>query len=282
MKFSFIALFVLSLVGMSLAASAKPVPVLAKFNSSKPFSGDRLFFVLDSLGGDGNWMEWDAKGIQDPSVAKALSSLEAKPEMVWVLSERKKPLLAALVAKGAGEVLVFYELSALDAKPEPLKLNEVMDPNVVFRDYRQVSASEFVHRDKDNLRVMVAEQRIRFAYVNPDKEPLKFDANFSTKTMVEKKALVREYMDFLKYEFSLMLRAFVQSTHGIFNWQPWHWYMAEWNSKGFIKADELEAVLSAGKAPAYFSVFRTKTVGGEMVEFRANGNGFAELVITKP
>ena len=33
----------------------------------------------------------------------------------------------------------------------------------------------------------------------------------------------REYMDFLKYEYSLMLRAFVQSTHGIFNWQPWHW-----------------------------------------------------------
>ena len=129
---------------------------------------------------------------------------------------------------------------------------------------------------------MATEQRIRFAYVNPDKEPLKFDANFSTKTIVEKKALVREYMDFLKYEYSLMLRAFVQSTHGIFNWQPWHWYMPEWYSKSFIKDDELEAILAAGKSPGFFTVFKAKTVGGELVVFRANGNGFAELVITTP
>ena len=282
MKLRFLALFLLFFVSACFAASAKAVPVLAKFDSPKPFSGERLFFMLDSLGGGANWMEWDAEGISDPSVANAISSLGTKPEMVWILSERKKPLFAALIAQGAGETLVFYELSALDAKPEPLKLNEVMDPNVVFRDYRQVSQNEFVHRDKDNLRVMVSEQRIRFAYVNPDKEPLKFDANFSTKTMVEKKALVREYMDFLKYEYSLMLRAFVQSTHGIFNWQPWHWYMPEWNSKYLIKNEELEAILATGRAPAYFSVFKAKTAAGEWVEFRANGNGFAEMVISKP
>ena len=282
MKFRFFALSLLLLASACFAASAKPVPVLAKFSSPKPFSGERLFFVLDSLGEGGNWMEWDPKGIKDPSVANAISSLGAKPEMVWILSERKMPLFAALVAQGAGELLVFCELSALDAKAEPLKLNEVMDPNVVFRDYRQVSPNEFVHRDKENLRVMATEQRIRFAYVNPDKEPLKFDANFSTKTIVEKKALVREYMDFLKYEYSLMLRAFVQSTHGIFNWQPWHWYMPEWYSKSFIKDDELEAILAAGKSPGFFTVFKAKTVGGELVVFRANGNGFAELVITTP
>lgn len=282
MKFRFLALFLLAFVGACFAASAKPVPVLAKFSSPKPFSGERLFFVLDSLGGGGNWMEWEAKGVNDPSVADAISSLGTKPEMVWVLSERKKPLFAALVAQGAGEMLVFCEIPALDAKPEPLKLNEVMDPNVVFRDYRQVSPNEFVHRDQDNLRVMVSEQRIRFAYVNPDKEPLKFDADFSTKTIVEKKALVREYMDFLKYEYSLMLRAFVQSTHGVFNWQPWHWYMASWNSKYLIKNEELEAILATGRAPAYFSVFKAKTAAGEWVEFRANGNGFAEMVISKP
>ena len=257
MKFRFLALFLLAFVGACFAASAKPVPVLAKFSSPKPFSGERLFFVLDSLGGGGNWMEWEAKGVNDPSVADAISSLGAKPEMVWVLSERKKPLFAALVAQGAGEMLVFCEIPALDAKPEPLKLNEVMDPNVVFRDYRQVSPNEFVHRDQDNLRVMVSEQRIRFAYVNPDKEPLKFD-------------------------YSLMRRAFVQSTHGVFNWQPWHWYMASWNSKYLIKNEELEAILATGRAPAYFSVFKAKTAAGEWVEFRANGNGFAEMVISKP
>lgn len=277
-------LFSVLLLCLSVACFAAPVksaPVYAKVSSPKAFSGDRLFFVLDSLGAGGNWMEWDANGIQDPSVTNALESVGGKPEMVWVVSERKKPLMAVLVKQGAGESLVFYELPGLDAKPVALKLNEVMDPGVVFRDYKQISATEFVHRDKDNLRVMVSETRIRFAYVNPDKEPLKFDPEFSKKTFVEKHQLVREYMDFLKYEYSLMLRAFVQSTHGIFNWQPWHWYMPEWNSKSFIQEKELEAVLSSGVAPQFFTIFKTKTAGGEIVEFRANGNGFAELVISK-
>ena len=86
MKFRFFALSLLLLVSACFAASAKPVPVLAKFSSPKPFSGERLFFVLDSLGEGGNWMEWDPKGIKDPSVANAISSLGAKPEMVWILS----------------------------------------------------------------------------------------------------------------------------------------------------------------------------------------------------
>lgn len=281
MKLRLFSIVLLSLAAACLAVPVKSTPVFAKVSSPKTFSGERLFFVLDSLGAGGNWMEWDANGVQDPAVANALASVGTKPEMVWVVSERKKPLLAALVKQGAGESLLFYELSGLDAKPVALKLNEVMDPDVVFRDYRQVSPAEFVHRDKDNLRVMVTEERIRFAYVNPDKEPLKFDPEFSKKTIVEKRLLVREYMDFLKYEYSLMLRAFVQSTHGIFNWQPWHWYMPEWNTKSLIKEKELEAILSSGVAPQFFVIFKTKTAGGETVEFRANGNGFAELVISK-
>lgn len=281
MKLRLFSIALLCLSAACLAAPAKSAPAYAKVSSPKAFSGDRLFFVLDSLGAGGNWMEWDAGGVQDPAVANALASVGNKPEMVWVVMERKKPLLAALVKQGAGESILFYELPALDAKPVALKVNEVMDPEVVFRDYKQVSANEFVHRDQDNLRVMVSERRIRFAYVNPDKEPLKFDPDFSKKTIVEKHLLVREYMDFLKHEYSLMLRAFVQSTHGIFNWQPWHWYMPEWNSKSFISEKELEAILSSGVAPQFFVVFKTKTVGGEVVEFRANGNGFAELVISK-
>ena len=57
--------------------------------------------------------------------------------------------------------------------------------------------------------------------------------------------------------------------------------MPEWISKSFISEKELEAILSSGVAPQFFVVFKTKTVGGEVVEFRANGNGFAELVISK-
>lgn len=273
---------IFALLGSVFAAQSSSVPVYAKVSSVKPFSGDRLFAVLDSLGKGGNWMEWDASGVKDPSLTKALESVKSKPEMVWLISERTKPMLAVLVANGSGEDLIFFELAKIDAKPEDLKLKETLDPDVVFRDYRQISATEFVHRDKDNLKVSVNGSQIRFTYVNPDKEPLVFDPGFSTKTFVEKRSIVRDYMGFLKYEFSLMLRAFVQSTHGIFNWQPWHWYMPEWNSRYFIKNEELEAILAKGSAPAYFTIFKARAVGGETIEFKANGNGFDELVITSP
>lgn len=266
----------------SAVLAVPQVPVFAKVASAKPFSGDRLFAALDSLGNGGNWMEWDADGVKDPSLTKVLESLKAKPEMVWLIAERSKPMLAALLPKGAGEELVFFEIPKMDAKPEELKLMETLDPDVVFRDYRQISPTEFVHRDKDNLKVSVNGSQIRFTYVNPDKEPLIFDPTFATKTFVEKRAIVRDYMGFLKYEYSLMLRAFVQSTHGIFNWQPWHWYMPEWNSRYFIKTEELEAILAKGMPPSYFCIFKAKAVGGETVEFKANGNGFDELVITSP
>ena len=282
MKFRFFALSLLLLASACFAASAKPVPVLAKFSSPKPFSGERLFFVLDSLGEGGNWMEWDPKGIKDPSVANAISSLGAKPEMVWILSERKMPLFAALVAQGAGELLVFCELSALDAKPEPLRLNPEPDPRVFLRDYRQESPTVFVHLDKPNLKILVSEKIIRFTYDKADKTALRYDKDFSKKTFVEKRSEVRSYMDYFRYEYALMLRAFVQSVRGLFNWQPWHWYMDSWNYSAFIKPDELEAILSRGFPPEYVTIFKTKAASGETVEFRVNGNGFFEMDILAP
>lgn len=269
--------FLVAFFACSLWASS--VSPYAKISSPKPFSGERLFAVLDSLGMGANWMEWEPEGIKDPSIEKVVP---AKPEMVWVVCERVKPLLAVLVSEGSGESLVFFELPKLDAKPVPLSLKEVLNPEVVFRDYRQINQGTFVHRDKESLKVEVTEKRIRFTYSNPDNDALFFDPDFSKKTFVEKRALVRDFRDYLKYEYSLMLRAFVQSTHGIFNWQPWHWYMPEWNDKYFIKDSEIEAILAKGTAPSYFCVFKAQTAAGVLVEFKATGNGFAELVISMP
>lgn len=284
----------------SLKASAQSLPkastqssrkklasanIFGAVDSKTPFSSDRLFAVLDSVGGAGTWMEWDVNGVKDPSVMAAIEPLlkaKRNPEMVWVLSEREKPLVSILAPKGTGEVLLFYELQTLDATPEPLKMNAVLTPDVVFRDYRQVSPSEFVHLDKPTLKVMVTDKQIRFTYENPDKTPLRFDSDFSKKSFVEKRSEIRDYMDYLKYDYSLMLRAFIQSTRALFNWQPWHWYMASWNEKNVITATEVEAILTKGVKPEYFTVFKAKTVGGEVVEFRTTGNGFFECLITSP
>lgn len=283
----------LLLTSSVLAAPAKSVyansdaksKVYGAVDSKGEFSGNRLFAVLDSVGGTGTWMEWDVNGVRDPSVMQILKPMldsKNKPKMIWLLSEREKPLLAVLLPKGAGELLMFYELSKLDAKPEPLRMNPVLTPDVVFRDYKQVSEKEFVHYDRPNLKVLVSDKRITFSYRNPDTSPLRFDRDFATKTIVEKRNEVVDYMGFLQYEYSLMLRVFVQSVRGVFNWQPWHWYMQSWNSKYMISPEEVEAILSRGLAPDFFTVFKAKTVGGEWVELRTTGNGFSEMVITLP
>ena len=167
------------------------------------FVGNRLFDVLDSVGGTGTWMEWDVNGVRDPSVMKVLDPLlksSNKPKMIWLITERDKPLLSVLLPKGNGEVLVFYELGPLDAKPVQLKLNKVLTPDVVFRDYRQVSETEFIHLDRSNLKISVLDKLIKFTYDNPDKTPLRYDPDFSKKTIVDKHAEVNDYLGFLKYE----------------------------------------------------------------------------------
>ena len=259
--------------------------IYSAIEAKEGFVGGRLFDVLDSVGGTGTWMEWDVNGVRDPSLVTILDPLlnsTNKPKMIWVITERDKPLLAVLLPKGAGEVLVFYEIGKLDAKPVALKLNKVLTPDVVFRDYRQVSEKAFVHLDRPNLKISVLDKLIRFTYDNPDETPLRYDPDFATKTLVEKRAEVNDYLGFLKYEYSMMLRAFVQSTRGIFNWQPWHWYMEKWNSKYMISAKEIEQMLSKGVRPDYITVFKAKASTGEMVEMRTTGNGFLEMVITRP
>ena len=267
------------------AFAAQPAKISGAVDSKTPFTRERLFAVLDSAGGSGTWMEWNRNGVQDPSMMSVLGpSFKSSnpPQMVWVVSDRERPLMAVLFAKGAGEVIVFYELSSLDAKPEPLKLNPTPSLGELFADYRQVSPSEFVHMDEPSLEVSVTGKRIRFTYRKADEKPLRFDKDFAQKNFVEKRSEVRNYMDFFQFEYALMLRAFVQSVHGMFNWQSWHWYMTAWNYKAMIKPEEVEAILSRGVPPEYITIFKTRAVGGEMVEFRVTGNGFYEMNVVAP
>jgi hypothetical protein len=204
-----------------------------------------------------------------------------KPEMVWVITERQKPLVAVLLPKGKGETILFYELPSLDAKPVPLSINPVLHPEVVFRDYRQVSDKEYVHRDKDNLKVKLLPSGMLFTYEKKGEDPLYMVADYATKDPAEKNSILTDYEDYFKYEYSLMLRAFVQSVRGVFNWQPWHWYMPAWNAKFMIKRAELESILVRGVAPSFFRLFKATTPAGESIEFRTNGNGYSELEIRK-
>ena len=263
------------------AGSAK---VFGAVESKTPFSGERLFATLDSVGGTGTWMEWDINGVKDPSLMGILDPMlkgANKPEMVWVITERAKPLVAVLLPKGNGETILFYELQSLDAKPVPLAINPVLRPEVVFRDYRQVSETEYVHRDKDNLKVKLLPSGMVFSYDKKGDEPLYMVKDYASRSLDEKASILTDYEDYFKYEYSLMLRAFVQSVRGVFNWQPWHWYMPTWNAKWMLKRTELEAILKRGVAPSFFKLFKATTPAGETVELRTNGNGYSELEIRR-
>ena len=276
---------ILVLLFACVALQAAPAKLVGASESKTEFTGERLFAVLDSVGGTGTWMEWDVNGIRDPSIMSVLAPLLSasnKPKMVWVISERDKPLLSVLLPKGRGEVLLFYEIKALDAKPEPLRINRMLDPSVVFRDYMQVSGSEFVHLDRPNLKVSASDRFIRFTYSKPDATPLRFDRDFEKKTVVEKRNEIRNYRAYFEYEYSLMLRAFVQSTRALFNWQAWHWYMPAFNAKSMISDKELESIFKKGVPPTSYTIFRAKAVDGQWVEFKTDGNGFYELLIQNP
>ena len=297
MKKIFVCLVLLLVAGgISFAAPQKSgsvskytagsAAIVGAVDSKAPFSGDRLFDVLDSVGGSGTWMEWDVNGVKDPSVMEVLNPLlksANKPKMIWLLTEREggsvKPLMAVLLPKGNGEMFMFYELKSLDAKPESLSINSVLNPNVVLRDYRQIKDNEFVHRDLPNLKAVVTEKSIRFTYEKKGETPLILTPDYASKNTVEKKQVLKDFEDYFKYEYSLMLRAFVQSTRSIFNWQAWHWYMPAWNSKFMMSTAELEAILTRGITPKFFTLFKAKTEKGETVEFRTNGSGFSELEI---
>lgn len=289
-------MFLFVAVGVSASAPVNPgkvgkltagsATVVGAVESKGLFDGDRLFAVLDSVGGSGTWMEWDVNGVKDPSVMDVLNPLlkgNNKPKMVWIITERdgerKAPLMAVLLPKGGGEIIVFYELKALDAKPVDLAINGVLDPLVVLRDYRQVNDNEFVHRDQPNLKAYVTKNTIRLSYEKRGENPLVLDPDYSKKNMMEKRVVLRDFDDYFKYEYSLMLRAFVQSTRGIFNWQAWHWYMASWNGKFMMKKEELEAILSRGITPDFFILFKAVTPKGESVELRTNGSGLSILEI---
>jgi heme-degrading monooxygenase HmoA len=49
-----------------------------------------------------------------------------------------------------------------------------------------------------------------------------------------------------------------------------------------ISPKEIEMILSKGYPPDYITVFKAKASGGEVIEMRTTGNGFLEMVITRP
>jgi len=263
------ALFLILLLGLVQWTSAQSL--VTEWKDLSKFSSTSLFSKLDSIGKNGNWMQYDSAGVLDAFMLK----FEKKQLASWVLKEPSGSYLLAVLSKASkGERLSVYRFKEINTTPEALKVHSVLDPNRLFLDYKQTSETEFVHLDNTNLKISVLSDRIRFTYKNEDPNTIFFPTDFKTQNEVEKRALVDQYLAFFEYEYSLMLRSFIQSTRGIFNWQPWHWYLKPWTTGMKISRHELEAILERGVAPSSFRLFYSKAKNGEIVQFSTNGNGY--------
>jgi len=271
------ALFLILLLGLVQWTSAQSL--VTEWKDLSKFSSTSLFSKLDSIGKNGNWMQYDSTGVLDAFMLK----FEKKQLASWVLKEPSGSYLLAVLSKASkGERLSVYRFKEINTTPEALKVHSVLDPNRLFLDYKQTSETEFEHLDNPNLKVSVLSDRIRFTYKNEDPNTIFFPTDFKTQNEVEKRALVDQYLAFFEYEYSLMLRSFIQSTRGIFNWQPWHWYLKSWTTGMKISRHELEAILERGVAPSSFRLFYSKAKNGEIVQFSTNGNGYYLMEILLP
>lgn len=255
---------------------------IASFSSAPAFSSQELFAKLDALGENGNWMQLDTLSIVDPSIEAILKSHKGFLS-AWALEfPEKSSRVAVLISTGKSEKLTFYEIKKFDGKITPLSVHPKLYPELILSDFRGVATNEFVHKDDPSLKLKISDKSIQFTYRRQDKTPLRFENNFSKLLPEEKARVVSEYRDFFLYEYALMLRAFVQSTRGIFNWQSWHWYLPEWNQKYLISKEEITAILSSGYPPSTFRIFFAKTSRNVLVEMRTDGNGFYEMNVRIP
>ncbi len=276
-------IFIFSLFFLSLFAfSAKPVEIF----SAADFSSAALFDALDSAGGGGTWMEWDDRGVLDPELAKFLlnrdKSIRKNVKHAWLLSRPDKTfLLAVLSQRKSGESLSFHEIGGLSTAKVPLRLEEPLNPETVFRDYKETRRGHFVHFDDSNLQVDVRENEIQFSYLKPDGQALSPVSHFERLPEHQKRQEIQMRKDFYAYEYSLMVQAFIASTRGIFNWQIWHWLSAEWTDDAKIGDREIAALLSLPDQGKFVRIFYKTLPGGASVEMLSNAHGSFLMHIRK-
>jgi len=129
----------------------------------------------------------------------------------------------------------------------------------------------FFHKDSDNLRLIAEGKNIRMAYKSNDKGKMPFPKNFRIMNSREKAETVRNYRDFFRSEFAVMLRAFVYTVPELFDWDIENFKAVQDSS--LISERELYGIFSGGSAPALYTVLKFKCTGGENVVFESDAKG---------
>ena len=129
----------------------------------------------------------------------------------------------------------------------------------------------FFHKDSDYLRLIAEGKNIRMAYKSNDKQKMPFPKNFRIMDSQEKAEIVRDYRDFFRSEFAVMLQAFVYTAPELFDWDIEKFKAAQ--DSLLISEKELYEIFSSGSAPAIYTVLKFKCIGGENVVFESDATG---------
>jgi hypothetical protein len=135
----------------------------------------------------------------------------------------------------------------------------------------------FFHKDSDNLRLIASGKNIRMAYKSGDSERMPFPKNFKVMSYQEKAEVIRNYRDFFRSEFAVMLQAFIYTAPELFDWDI-EKFKAKQDSF-LISEKEIEEIFSGGTPPKFYLVLKFKCAGGENVVFEsdAGGNFYMEI-----
>jgi hypothetical protein len=127
------------------------------------------------------------------------------------------------------------------------------------------------HKDNDNLRLIVNGKNIRMAFRSNDKEPMPFPKNFKIMSFQEKAEIIKNYRDFFRSEFAIMLQTFIYTVPELFDWDIEIFKTRQ--DSFLISEKELNEIFSSGTAPEFYTILKFKCTGGENVVFESSANG---------
>ena len=256
---------------------------LLRFESPRAFADDRLWGLLDWTGGGPGWYEVDTSGI----VSAQLKPLIQGASQAWV---RQGPNTKTLVATLKGKASAPLEMKALaspisEAK-QPLEarfhgnLSIFDDFSLEKGDACSLDAKEpcrYTHREDSRLRLEVSRKRISMILRTPDAQGLPIVEHFRKLDEAEQREEVNDFRAYFSHEFSLMVRSFLETTPGLFNWQLWHWYT--WGADGLISKEAIRAMLETEQKVGSIDVFKMTCKDGRHLRFWSDGQGTLGMIL---
>lgn len=270
-------------------ASAKAQSI--RWRSPSEIAPALLWRLLDWVGQGTDWVAVDADAWLEPALARTLGQ---GYEIAWVSRNTKMGAYTAKLSRFSGDHIL--EVQQVD---NPWVNRPAVPLEYVYKDglgpfsnwrlegnplcmNRTPAQCAFTHLDYPSLQLKILGRELQFLYAKPDGEPLHIPTDYVRMSDPDKRETLEMWHAYLEHEFSVMLKAFIHSTRGLFNWQAWHWQA--WKETGFISKEELSAILMSGAAPSRISVFSArakdakdaKDVEGSGVfdvNFSTDGNG---------